>query len=157
LEDGRKIFTDANSYQRPTPLEAATSTSVTQSAAPEAAVWTYYVAEGGSDSLNLQIQLMDFSPGQVRLIGLPLIAAALIGGIWLMRWPAATDFFCRWPHAVGILIGIAYWAWMWPSWVGILIAAVSVWLALRFDWPGRSIRRESSTVLRGSRSDSGVA
>jgi hypothetical protein len=157
LAECRKIFIDADSNQQPAPLETTTPSATPQSAAPDAAVWTYYVAEGGSDCLNLQIQPMDLAPGQVRLIGLPLIAAALIGGIWLMRWPAAADFFCRWPHAVGILIGIAYWAWMWPSWVGILIAAASVWLALRFDWPGRSIRREASTVLRGSRSNSGVA
>jgi hypothetical protein len=74
-----------------------------------------------------------------------------VGTIWLMRRPAAVDVFYRWPHACGVLLGIAYWAWLWPSWLGTLIAAASLWLAVRFAWPGRSLRTEASTVLRASR------
>jgi hypothetical protein len=68
-----------------------------------------------------------------------------------MRRPAAADFLYRWPHACGVLLGIVVWAWLWPSWLGILIAAASLWQALRFAWPGRSLRTEASTVLRASR------
>jgi chromate transport protein ChrA len=85
---------------------------------------------------------------QAQAIGLLLIAVLLAAALSIARSPAATDFFCRWPHAFGILIGIVYWAWLWPSWLGILIAAASVALSLRFDWPGRSLRTEASTVLR---------
>jgi hypothetical protein len=68
-----------------------------------------------------------------------------------MRSPATIDFFCRWPHVLGILAGVVYWAWLWPSWLGLVIGAASVWLVLRFDWPGRSLRTEASTVLRSAR------
>jgi hypothetical protein len=68
-----------------------------------------------------------------------------------MRHPAAVDFLYRWPHAFGVLLGMAWWAWLWPSWLGILIGVASLWLALRFAWPGRSMRTEASTVLRASR------
>lgn len=151
LADCGKAFAVPETKQPPTTTEATSPSSSLQVSAPDAAVWTYYVAEGGNDRLNLQIQPQNLTATQVRLIGLPLIAALLITGIWLMRLPAANDFLCRWPHALGILFGIAYWAWMWPSWVGILIATGCLWLALRFDWPGRSLRTEASTVLRASR------
>ena len=127
------------------------SPNATRSIAPSADKWSYYVAEGGNDRLELHLRSLGPTPAQNRLLGLLAIAASLVGAISLMRRPAAIDFFYRWPHACGVLLGITYWAWMWPSWLGILIAAASLWLALRFAWPGRSMRTEASTVLRASR------
>jgi hypothetical protein len=149
LEDCRKTLPGAELK----PDESKTSPSLTSSflAASATDNWTYYVAQGGSDRLVLQMRSLEFTATQARIIGLLLIAVSLAATLWLARWPAAIDFFCRWPQALGILVAIAYWAWLWPSWLGIVIGAVSVWFALRFDWPGRSLRTEASTVLRAAR------
>lgn len=113
---------------------------------------TYYVADGGADRLTLSAGPSPISTAQIQILGLVLIAGVASAGAYLARSPFAADFLCRWAHVVGILIGIAYWAWLWPSWLGLVIAATSVWLALRFNWPGRSVRPEASTVMRSTRS-----
>jgi hypothetical protein len=78
------------------------------------------------------------------LLAIFTIAASTIA---VMRWPLGREFLCRWPHALAFLAGLAYWAFLWPSIVGLLIAAGSIWLALRPGWPGRSMRVEGSTII----------
>jgi len=91
------------------------------------------------------------TPLQTHLMPLISIACLAVAIAWLIRSPAAADLVCRWPHAIGVLIGILWWAWLSPSWLGLAIIAASVWHSLRFDWPGRSFRAEASTVLRSTR------
>jgi hypothetical protein len=151
LDDCRGSLVGPNSARGLISGEAGDSTTSSQPTGQAANEWTFYVAEGGNDRLTLQLQRNGPTSSQIRFAGLLLITSGLIAAIWLMRRPAAIDALCRWPHACGVLVGIAIWAWMWPSWFGILIAGASLWLALRSNWPGRSLRTEASTVLRASR------
>jgi hypothetical protein len=112
---------------------------------------TFYVAEGGADRLVLNVVPTSTSPAEIQLLGLLIIIGLTAIGAWLFRSPVAADFLCRWAYAFGVLVGIAYWAWLWPSWLGLVFAAASLWFALRFNWPGRSLRPEASTVLRSTR------
>jgi hypothetical protein len=109
--------------------------------------WIHAVAEGGNPVLSIERRSTP-TPGQARLAALAMVAIVAVAMLTLVRRPAAWDAVCRWPHAFAFLLGIAYWAALWPSWLGIVIAAASVLLALRSGWPGRSIRAEGSTVLR---------
>jgi hypothetical protein len=109
--------------------------------------WIHCVAEGGDPVLSIELSATP-TAGKTRLTGLAVIAIAAAATISLLRRPAAWDIVCRWPHAVAFLLGLAYWAYLWPSWVGIVIAIVSLLLALRSGWPGRSLRSDGSTVLR---------
>jgi len=111
----------------------------------------HYVFEGGYDHLPLSGELL-VSRRVTQGFGLFIVAAIASASLWFVRSPLALDFVCRWPHVVGVLIGIAWWAWLWPSWFGLAIAAATLWHSLRFNWPGRSIRAEASTVLRSTRS-----
>jgi hypothetical protein len=86
--------------------------------------------------------------GKARVAALALVGLAAAATISLLRRPAPWDVVCRWPHAFAFLLGIAYWAALWPSWLGIAIAIASLLLALRSGFPGRSMRTEGSTVLR---------
>jgi hypothetical protein len=113
---------------------------------------TYFVAEGGVDHLLVEIMPTQASPRKIQTFGLLAIAGLTLVGAWLSRSAVAADFLCRWPHAAGVAIGIAYWAWLWPSWLGLVIIAASLWSSFRFLWPGRPLRPEASTVLRSSRS-----
>jgi hypothetical protein len=146
LDDCRKNLPGAEAkVDGATPASSATASLKSTAVGSD---WSYYVAQGGSDRLVLQMSSPELSTTQVRMVGSLLIAVFLAGALWLLRSPATIDFFCRWPHVLGILVGLAYWAWLWPSWLGLIIVAASVWLALRFDWPGRSLRTEASTVMR---------
>jgi hypothetical protein len=111
----------------------------------------HFVSEGGTDRLALKLE-SPVSRGATQGLGILVVLAFALATIWLSRSPVAQDFICRWPHIIGILIGLAWWAWLSPSWFGLIIIAATLWHALRFDWPGRSIRAEASTVLRSTRS-----
>lgn len=152
LDDCRRIFADSNRENAAKPVTGMNSAQSRPVSLP-AGAWSYYVAEGGNAELALDLRPSSLTPGESRAIGLLAIVAAAAAGIWLIRRPAALDLLYRWPHLIGVVVGIAWWAWLWPSWVGLLIAAANIWLALRFAWPGRSLRTEASTVLRASRTN----
>jgi hypothetical protein len=101
--------------------------------------WTHCVAEGDSPRLIVNVDAALAIPRQTLLRDLLVVLAIATVAIALIRRPAVWEQFWRWPHAVVFLLGMAFWAWLSPSWLGLLIAAVSVWLALRRGWPGRSL------------------
>jgi hypothetical protein len=112
---------------------------------------TWYVAEGGDERLIVDSIRHEANVFQGRM--LPILAVAGLAALiaFLINSPIAVDLLCRWPHVIGVLLGIGWWAWLSPSWLGLAIVAATVWLSLRFDWPGRSYRAEASTVLRSTR------
>jgi hypothetical protein len=109
--------------------------------------WIHGVAEGGEPVVYVELDSLPTTV-QTRAASVMLVVVAAAAMISLLRRPAAWDVVCQWPHAVAFLLGIAYWAFLWPSWFGIVIAIASVLFALRTSWPGRSARSEGSTVLR---------
>jgi hypothetical protein len=153
LADGQKEFGDAMSKDSTTSPAGSKSFLRSFFSSTANGQCSYYVAEGANDLLRLRFRPLESTAAQGRIMGLLLIGGLSAFMIWLFRKPQTSDFFWRWPHTVGILVGIAYWAWLWPSWFGLLIAAASVWLLLRFNWPGRPLRTEGSTVIRGYRSN----
>jgi hypothetical protein len=112
----------------------------------------YFVAEGGEDRLPIQFTAVAPTVAETKLLAVAVIAIGATVLVWLSGSRPVLDFLCRWPHVLGVLLGVMWWAWLWPSLFGLVIVAISVWHALRFDWPGRSIRAEASTVLRSTRS-----
>jgi hypothetical protein len=113
--------------------------------------WAHFVAGGAADSLRLESGHSGFTPGEKRLAGLVAIACLAAAAVWLVRRPASADWLWRWPHAAGVLLGIACWLWLSPAWIGLFIAAGSLMLMLGGGWPGRSVRVEGNTVFGSSR------
>ncbi len=112
---------------------------------------THYVFDGDKKSLLLETPGIVAETNKLRLLAIGIVVA--IGGllIWLVSNADAVDFVCRWPQAIGIVSGIFYWTFLWPSWLGLVIVAAGLWLSLRSPWPGSEIRPEASTVLRSTR------
>jgi hypothetical protein len=115
--------------------------------------WIYCVAEGGASELIVDSASTAATPRQIRLVGLLAITCAAAASVWLIRRPAAVDFLYRWPHAITFVVGLVYWAWLWPSWLGLVIAAGSLLSTWWHGWPGRSLPMERSTVLRVPQSE----
>jgi hypothetical protein len=113
--------------------------------------WTYSVTDGVLNHLQLQSPAVATSARQSHWIGLLAVACIGITGIYIARRQELWHWVYQWPNAVLFLVGLAYWAWLRPSWLGLVIAAASVVLAFRSGWPGRSIRLDASTVLRANR------
>jgi hypothetical protein len=101
--------------------------------------------------LQLQHPAVATGARQSDWIGLLAVACMGIVGIYLTRRPEFWQWAYQWPNALFFLAGVAYWAWLRPSWLGLVFAAASVVLAFRSGWPGRSIRLDASTVLRANR------
>jgi hypothetical protein len=114
--------------------------------------WVHCVAEGGQPRLTIEFASASFTPEQTCGIGLLSIVGAAAAAIGLVRHPAMWDVVCRWPHALVTAAGIAYWAWLWPSWFGLVVALMGVATSLLPSITSRTIPGEGSTVLRSGRS-----
>jgi hypothetical protein len=82
------------------------------------------------------------------MVGVAAIVGLAIALAWLARLSAAHDLLWRWPHAVGLLLGLAAWGCLRPSWLGLLIVAAVLLLVVRPAWPGPTFRADDSTVLQ---------
>jgi hypothetical protein len=110
--------------------------------------WLYCVADGDAVPLVVDLKLNSALSRQSLIGGMLTIVGIAAAMIAIRRHAIASDITFRWPHATTFLLGVGYWAWLEPSWIGLVIAAASVWLALRAAWPGRALPAEGSTVLR---------
>lgn len=89
------------------------------------------VADGGQDQLRLEIVPAEMSPLQGRLVALTSLGVVAAIAFWIRRRPDVLAMVTVWPQATVIVIGVAAWAWLRPSALGLLIAAVGVGLLLR--------------------------
>ena len=114
--------------------------------------WIYCVAEGNATRVEVQAIYSPATQSQSRLMALLAVVVLAIGAVAIVRWPTGREWITRWPHAVAFTAGLAYWAFLWPSALGLVVALASLWLALRPGWPGRSVPLEGSTILRSGQS-----
>jgi hypothetical protein len=133
-------------------LEAAVSPWQAELARPamdqQEMEWSYWVADGGADRLRMEFVATTSAVKRSRVFGLTWILGLAGAAIVLARQRAVRDVLYRWPQAVGLLAGIVWWAWLWPSWCGLLIAAASLFMTWRSRWSVRTRIQEGSTVLR---------
>ena len=131
---------DAAARERPTALDVV---------APPGCGWSYFVAaatrhpeqlvraggprRGGSRREELRVELVpaDLTPFQTRVVVLSCVIVLATAVGWLAGQPSTRDWFVRRPYAAAALVGFAAWAWLQPSWLGLLIAVASVFLWLR--------------------------
>jgi hypothetical protein len=109
------------------------------------------VTDGSLDHLAINLSPGANHSAGGQYLGLLALVGVCIAAAGLWHWSPMEEFLYRWPHAVAALVGIAYWAFLQPSWLGLLIVAASLMLSFRTGWPGRAIRQDASTVLRASR------
>ncbi len=88
--------------------------------------------EGRADSLMLDSRPAAESPDlfyrRMAAAVLALLACLAVAGVIPGTW---TDTLRHWPHAIGVVLGLAWWLWLSPSVLGLGIALVSVLAAGR--------------------------
>jgi hypothetical protein len=62
-----------------------------------------------------------------------LAALVLLGALAARRKPVAA-MWQQWPQAVGILVALAWWLWLWPSWLGPVILLVCLFATVNAAW-----------------------
>ncbi len=113
-------------------------------------LWKYSVADGSLKNVTAHYEQDLVTNSRIKYIAIFAILGGILVAQFLLRHPEWCDQAYRWPHAIGFLAGIAFWAWMQPSFLGLMIALASVLLACRSNWPGRAVRTDASTVLRSA-------
>ena len=90
-----------------------------------------FASSGERESLTVQFPGMA-SDAIGSVVGRWILVVVALGGILFCgRNPGLLDFLGRWPFAWGALGGIAWWLWLSPSIVGVLIMLLSASGALR--------------------------
>ncbi len=86
---------------------------------------TVCAVEGRADALTLRYAF--FSGGGLlgRLAAAALLAALAVAAALTWRRKLLGGYLARWPYAGGVVIGLAWWLWLWPGAVGLLIAFVA--------------------------------
>jgi hypothetical protein len=90
-----------------------------------------FISDGGQNRLLVELVPDSLTATATRVVVLASIAALALTAIWLIRTPPALELAERWPEGVGFLGGLAAWAWLRPSAVGLVVAAVSLTLFVR--------------------------
>lgn len=72
-----------------------------------------------------------------------LYVSAVLFGL-LIAW--AIGGLHRWPHSCGVVLGLCWWLWFWPSVVGLLLIGASLYSAMRSGW--RRARSSGSVIAR---------
>ncbi|NUQ61404.1 MAG: hypothetical protein HUU20_02880 [Pirellulales bacterium] len=106
-------------------------------AVPASETTACYVSPPGSDSLSIGYQPVEPRGVWQRLA---LVAACVV----LVPLSLATRvrrtaarILCRWPAAIGVLVGLAWWAWLEPSALGWVIVLLTLALAAIPGWKRR--------------------
>lgn len=73
------------------------------------------------------------TPARWLLGGLCLVVAAAVARGARRGW--GIEWLCRWPQAALALAGIAWWLWASPGWLGLVLAGVALWTAVRGSVP----------------------
>jgi YD repeat-containing protein len=99
-----------------------------------------YAFLGEEPSVSIVQTSGDWSARWNRLFG--ALVVVLIGGVlwWGTRGSWWLNMLCQWPHAVGVVVGLAWWLFATPSLLGWVIIAVSLWGAVRLPMPSQHVR-----------------
>ena len=91
----------------------------------------HYASGDDARSLLIARRSDGWSLWWLRTLGAILLTA--VGGLvwWKVHSGGLVAWLCRWPYAVGVLVGLAWWLFASPSLLGWAIVAVSLWGALR--------------------------
>jgi hypothetical protein len=128
--------------------ELAADTASDRLSTPPGCAWTHFVTNSPQATLDVEFVPSSVTPAQSRAIALVSIVALALAAGWLARQPSAFDALREWPQLAGIVLGLAVWMWLWPSWLGLLVATVSVALLLRQAYVRRAHLATITTFVR---------
>ncbi|MFH1923568.1 MAG: hypothetical protein ABIP48_27225 [Planctomycetota bacterium] len=106
---------------------------------------TCCVAGAGSDSLTLRYRRHEPDLLARRVVGAAGMAGAMLLALLAIRLGVPAALLYRWPCLVGVVAGLAWWLWLWPSALGWGIVLVSLAASLRSGW--RRSRPSGSAIV----------
>ena len=106
---------------------------------------TCCVVGGESGPITLNYRRVEADGLSGRLVGAAGMAAVILLTVVAVRWGVFSMLLCRWPYLLGVVAGLAWWLWLWPSVLGWGIVLVSLVASLRWGW--KRPRRSGSAIV----------
>jgi hypothetical protein len=129
-----EFFADAQlGVARPTAAAGLPTTT------DSAAVRTCFISDGGEDRLRIEFVEPGLAAGAARSVALASIAVLAVAVLWFARTPATIAWVSERPEWIGVIAGIAAWAWLRPSVIGFAIAVACLGFALRREYRARKL------------------
>lgn len=100
----------------------------------------------GVDSITLTYRRAEPSRMQPRLASAAGLSLLVLSTLWVLKRGTLAEWFRRWPCAVGVVVGLAWWLWLAPSILGWGIIFVSLAAGLLPRWR-RAPAQSGSTVV----------
>ncbi len=106
---------------------------------------TLCLGRGGSASVTLRYRRVETDSLLHRLIAAGATAGMALLAIVGIRRRVLSALLCRWPHLLGVVAGLVWWLWLWPSILGWGIVLVSLLASFRWGW--RRLGQPGSTIV----------
>jgi len=98
---------------------------------PQGAPVLRYAMEGRPNALTVSYQAVGPRPRQDLLAAVAVLAVLIPLTVVGLRTRTLHAWFARWPAVFGVVAGLAWWLWLWPSVLGWAIIVVSLLAAAR--------------------------
>jgi len=95
---------------------------------------TRCIGQGGSGSIALRYRRAQARGFSGRLLGAAVLAGGVLLAVVGVRLRSFSTLTRRWPCLVGVLVGLVWWLWLWPSALGWGIVLVSLLASIRWGW-----------------------
>ncbi len=94
----------------------------------------YYKGGGSLPDIAVNIAPLPGTPVLERVLATAGWLALLGLATWGLRRGLLVEWFRRWPHALGVAVGLVWWLWLSPSALGLLLVVGCAAAALRTGW-----------------------
>lgn len=105
-------------------------------------------SQGSQSKITIHV----LTPLRERFAGQIWVTLAILAFAGAASTRAFKTLCKQWPHALGVVVGLLGWLWLWPSVQGMLLVAISLFFAVGISW-----RKPSGHVMRRPVSDSARA
>ena len=107
------------------------------------AVRKHYFSKDGVSPVVLRINSRRANR-EAAVATAPIMYVTAVLLVLMITW--TTGRLHRWPHTYGVVLGLCWWLWLWPSILGLLLVAVSLSAAVRSGW--RRPHPSGSAIVR---------
>jgi len=106
---------------------------------------TRCIGQAGPPSIALRYRRAEARGFSSRLLGAAVLAGTVLLTVVGVRLGSFFTLSRRWPCLVGVLVGLGWWLWLWPSALGWGIVLVSVLASFRWGW--KRPRQSGSAIV----------
>ena len=109
-----------------------------------ATVASRYAFIGAAPTLTASLEYREARRWWTPIVA--VVVAAVVGLLIRILVPRGmiVTWLCQWPYAAGVLVGLAWWLFASPGFLGWIIVVASLWGAIRIPVPNQTVARPAT-------------